>query len=65
MTDFKVRIIDAGTGTDAVTRVLIETRGASTVWETVGVGANIVEASWQALLDGLTYGLLTLDVPRR
>jgi 2-isopropylmalate synthase len=65
LTDFKVRIVDAGTGTDAVTRVLIETSGASTVWETVGVGPNIVEASWSALLDGLTYGLLALKVPRR
>jgi 2-isopropylmalate synthase len=65
LSDFKVRIVDAATGTDAVTRVLIETSGASTVWETVGVGPNIVEASWAALLDGLTYGLLALDVPRR
>jgi 2-isopropylmalate synthase len=65
LTDFKVRIVDAATGTDAITRVLIETTGASTIWQTVGVGANIVEASWQALLDGLTYGLLTLKVPRR
>jgi 2-isopropylmalate synthase len=65
LSDFKVRIIDAATGTDAVTRVLIETSGASTTWETVGVGANILEASWEALLDGLTYGLLTLHIPRR
>jgi 2-isopropylmalate synthase len=65
LSDFKVRIVDAAPGTDAVTRVLIETSGASTVWETVGVGANIVEASWQALLDGLVYGLLALGVPRR
>lgn len=65
LTDFKVRILDAATGTDAVTRVLIETRGPSSVWETVGVGPNVVEASWQALLDGLTYGLLSLAVPRR
>ena len=65
LSDYKVRIVDAATGTDAVTRVLIETSGASTVWETVGVGANIVEASWAALLDGLIYGLLALNVPRR
>jgi 2-isopropylmalate synthase len=65
LSDYKVRIVDAATGTDAVTRVLIETTGASTVWETVGVGANIVEASWAALLDGLNYGLLALGVPRR
>jgi 2-isopropylmalate synthase len=65
LSDYKVRIVDAATGTDAVTRVLIETSGERGVWETVGVGANIVEASWQALIDGLTYGLLKLDVPRR
>jgi 2-isopropylmalate synthase len=65
LTDFKVRILDASHGTDAVTRVLIETSDHSTTWETVGVGANIVEASWQALRDGYSFGLLRLDVPRR
>ncbi|HSK25776.1 MAG TPA: citramalate synthase [Jiangellales bacterium] len=56
--DYRVRILDAAHGTDAVTRVLVETSDGSTSWETVGVGANIVEASWQALGDGVTYGLL-------
>jgi 2-isopropylmalate synthase len=65
LTDFKVRIVDSAPGTDAVTRVLIETSGASMVWETVGVGSNVVQASWHALLDGLTFGLLQLKVPRR
>jgi 2-isopropylmalate synthase len=63
--DFKVRILDAAHGTDAVTRVLIETSDAASSWETVGVGANIVEASWQALGDGLVYGLLRHAVQRR
>jgi 2-isopropylmalate synthase len=63
--DFKVRILDASHGTDAVTRVLIETSDASSSWETVGVGANIVEASWQALGDGLVYGLMRHGVRRR
>ena len=63
--DFKVRILDAAHGTDAVTRVLIETSDAASSWETVGVGANIVEASWQALGDGLVYGLLRHGVRRR
>jgi 2-isopropylmalate synthase len=63
--DFKVRILDASHGTDAVTRVLIETRDAGTTWQTVGVGANIVEASWDALGDGLVYGLLRAGVARR
>ncbi|MCW2748227.1 MAG: citramalate synthase, partial [Nocardioidaceae bacterium] len=43
--------------TDAVTRVLIETSDGKESWVTVGVGANIVEASWEALLDAVTYGL--------
>lgn len=65
LVDFKVRILDASKGTDAVTRVLIETSDASTTWTTVGVGANIVEASWEALGDGLVFGLLRQRVPRR
>jgi 2-isopropylmalate synthase len=63
--DFKVRILDASHGTDAVTRVLIEHSDAATTWETVGVGANIVEASWQSLCDGLVYGLMRHGVQRR
>ncbi len=65
LVDFKVRILDASQGTDAVTRVLIETSDASTTWQTVGVGANVVEASWHALADGLVYGLLRAGVTRR
>jgi 2-isopropylmalate synthase len=56
--DFRVRIVDAAHGTDAVTRVLVETSDGETSWETVGVHANIIEASWEALLDAVTYGLL-------
>jgi 2-isopropylmalate synthase len=56
--DFKVRILDAAHGTDAITRVLTEFTDGKTSWETVGVGANIIEASWEALVDGVTYGLL-------
>ena len=63
--DFRVRILDAAHGTDAVTRVLIETSDGETSWETVGVAANIVEASWKALVDGITFGLLRHDVPVR
>ena len=55
--DFRVRILDQGHGTDAVTRVLIETTDGKDAWVTVGVGANIIEASWEALLDAMTYGL--------
>ena len=56
--DFRVRIVDAAHGSDAVTRVLVEMADGETSWETVGVAANIVQASWQALIDGVTYGLL-------
>jgi 2-isopropylmalate synthase len=55
--DYKVRILDQGHGTDAVTRVLIETTDGVSSWVTVGVGANVIEASWGALVDGVTYGL--------
>src|SRR5690625_3347283 len=56
--DFKVRILDAAHGTDAITRVLVEMTDGTSSWETVGVGANIIEASWEALTDGVVYGLL-------
>jgi len=55
--DYKVRILDQGHGTDAVTRVLIETSDGRSSWVTVGVGHNVIEASWGALVDGLTFGL--------
>ena len=44
-------------GTDAVTRVLIETSDGASSWVTVGVGHNVIEASWMALRDSLTFGL--------
>ena len=57
LVDFKVRIF--GIGTDAVTRVLIESTDASgQSWSTVGVSANVVDASFQALLDSINYKLL-------
>jgi 2-isopropylmalate synthase len=55
--DYKVRILDQGHGTDAITRVLIETSDGERSWVTVGVGANVIEASWGALIDGVTFGL--------
>jgi 2-isopropylmalate synthase len=55
--DYKVRIVDQGHGTDAITRVLIETSDGESTWVTVGVGHNVIEASWRALLDGLAFGL--------
>jgi 2-isopropylmalate synthase len=65
LVDFRVRILDASHGTDAVTRVLLETADDGSTWTTVGVGPNVVEASWEALVDGLAYGLLRRGVPSR
>jgi len=61
--DYKVRILDQGHGTDAITRVLIETSDGESSWVTVGVGHNVIEASWEALLDGITFGLRRQDRP--
>jgi 2-isopropylmalate synthase len=55
--DFRIRILDQGHGTDAITRVLIETSDGQDSWVTVGVAGNMIEASWEALVDALTYGL--------
>ena len=60
-----MRILDAAHGTDAVTRVLIETSDGATSWTTIGVAANIVEARWEALVDGVTYGLMRAGVTPR
>jgi len=56
--DYRVRILDSSKGTDATIRVLIESTDGEESWETVGVGENIVEASWEALVDSITYGLV-------
>jgi 2-isopropylmalate synthase len=56
LSNYTVRILDPGSGTGAVTRVIIETRGAHDSWSTVGVSANLIEASWEALAEGLLYG---------
>ncbi|MBQ9002294.1 MAG: citramalate synthase [Eggerthellaceae bacterium] len=56
--DFKVRLLDESTGTDAITRVVITTRDEEGTWGTIGVSENIIEASWNALVDSLEYGLV-------
>ena len=58
LSDFKVRVLDAQSGTAAKTRVLIESSDATSTWRTVGVSENILEASWQALVDSIEYKLL-------
>jgi 2-isopropylmalate synthase len=59
--DYKVRVLDQGHGTDATVRVLIETTDGLSAWTTVGVGQNIIEASWEALCDAYLYGLIHAD----
>ncbi|MEA5513153.1 citramalate synthase [Nodularia sp. UHCC 0506] len=58
LTDYKVRILDGHTGTAAKTRVLVESGTGSQRWTTVGVSPNILTASYQAVVEGLEYGLL-------
>ena len=57
LVDFKVRILDENVGTGAITRVLITTSDGEMLWGTVGVSENIIEASWNALVDSIEYGL--------
>jgi 2-isopropylmalate synthase len=57
LVDYKVRIVSGAHGTDAVTRVLVETSDGHTEWSTVGVHENVIAASWQALDDAYTSGL--------
>src|SRR5215204_4424312 len=57
LADYKVRILGWKGGTSATTRVLIDTTDGAGEWTTVGVHANIVEASWHALVDALTYAV--------
>jgi 2-isopropylmalate synthase len=56
--DFRVRVLDETHGTGAIVRVLIDMSNGEREWTTVGVSENIIEASWDALVDGYLYGLL-------
>ncbi|HZU74362.1 MAG TPA: citramalate synthase [Acidimicrobiales bacterium] len=58
LTDYRVRVLDTRKGTGAVTRVLLDTADADRTWSTIGVSENIIEASWEALVDSIVYGLL-------
>ncbi|MCF7907876.1 MAG: citramalate synthase [Candidatus Omnitrophica bacterium] len=58
LTDFKVRVLDEKSGTAAKVRVLIQSQDEKDNWSTIGVSENIIEASWQALLDSVEYKLL-------
>jgi len=57
LTDYKVRVINTGAGTAASVRVVIESRDRDEHWGTVGVSENIIDASWQALVDSFAYKL--------
>ncbi len=58
LTDFKVRVISGAEGTAAKVRVLVESFDGEDVWSTIGVSTNIIEASWQALVESIEYGIL-------
>lgn len=58
LSDYKVRVIDEKDATAAKVRVLIETTDFTSSWNTVGVSENIIEASWQALIDSIRYALI-------
>jgi 2-isopropylmalate synthase len=62
LADYKVRILDGTEGTSAITRVLIDSRDEHGSWSTVGASANIIEASMQALVDSIEYGLVKQGV---
>jgi len=58
LTDYRVRVLEGNVDTEAVVRVLIDSSDGERTWSTVGVSENVIEASWQALVDSLVYGLL-------
>ncbi|MFM8895547.1 MAG: alpha-isopropylmalate synthase regulatory domain-containing protein, partial [Actinomycetales bacterium] len=61
----KVRILAAGDGTAAVTRVLVGTSNGRSDWSTVGVHENVIAASWRALEDAIRFGLVESGRLRR
>lgn len=58
LADYKVRVVSPEDGTAAYVRVLVEHRNGNETWNTVGVSTNILEASWQAIADGIRYALM-------
>ncbi|GLG01669.1 citramalate synthase [Alicyclobacillus hesperidum subsp. aegles] len=64
LTDYKVRVLDEKDATAAKVRVLIESTDGQRVWRTIGVSENVVEASWEALVDSMNY-YLAIVVPQR
>ena len=64
LVDYKVRVINSEAATAACVRVVIESRDDDNVWGTVGVSENIIEASWNALVDSIEYKLCKDDTDR-
>ncbi|MBW7452852.1 citramalate synthase [Paenibacillus sepulcri] len=58
MSDYKVRVLDEKDATAAKVRVLVESSGFGSTWSTVGVSGNVIEASWNALVDSIRYALI-------
>jgi len=63
LVDYKVRILEGSEGTGAITRVLVESTDGKGEWDTIGVHENVIAASWMALEDAITYGLLRAGRP--
>ena len=57
LVNFKVRILDETKGTGAVTRVLLDASDGDRVWGSIGVSENVIESSWEALVDSLEFGM--------
>jgi 2-isopropylmalate synthase len=57
LANFKVRILDETKGTGAITRVLLDASDGRDLWGAIGVSENVIEASWEALVDSLEYGM--------
>lgn len=64
LVDYKVRVLDEKEGTGSKVRVLVETADEKDTWSTIGVSENIIEASWQAVVDSIEYGLWKHGVAR-
>jgi len=58
LTDYKVRVLDATEATGAMVRVLLESQDQYGSWGTIGVSTDIIEASWQALTDSISFKLM-------
>jgi 2-isopropylmalate synthase len=61
LVNFKVRILDSSKGTQAITRVLLDSSDGASEWGAIGVSENVIEASWEALVDSLEHGMQQPD----